>query len=105
MIDINTSAILLGFAVGLPMSVLFFLGLNWGMRRALASEHPGRLLMLSFFCRLVLLLGVAFTLTSLTNTLWSLGGYMLAFFLVRVLAVISARLNRSTTISVKQEGV
>lgn len=105
MININTSAILLGFTVGLPMSVLFFLGLNWGMRRALASEHPGRLLMLSFFGRLVLLLGVAFGLTSLTSTLWSLGGYMLAFSLVRVFAVFSARLNRRTAISAKQEGV
>ncbi|NLJ12087.1 MAG: ATP synthase subunit AtpR [Gammaproteobacteria bacterium] len=104
MIEINTSAILLGFAVGLPVSALFFWGLHVGMRLALASEHPGRLLMLSFFCRLVVLLGIGFALTALAQTLWALGGYMLAFVLMRVAAVLRAQAKVRGTV-IKQEGV
>ncbi|WP_205342366.1 ATP synthase subunit I [Denitrificimonas caeni] len=104
MIEVNSSAIVLGFAVGLPLSVLFFWGLNWGMRLALASEHPGRLLLLSFLCRLVLLLTVGFGLSTLTATLWSLAGYMLAFLLVRVVTVMRAQVPRNATLP-KQEGV
>lgn len=104
MIEINTNAILLGLAVGLPMSILFFWGLNWGMRLALASSSPGSLLMLSFFLRLVVLLAVGFALTKLTNTLWSLAGYMLAFLLVRIVAVVRARISPAPDV-IKQEGV
>lgn len=104
MIDINTSAILLGFAVGLPMAGLFFWGLNWGMRMALASPHPGRLLMLSFFSRLIVLLGIGFALIKLTNTLWSLASYMLAFLLVRVVAIMRAQLKHKTVI-IEQESL
>ncbi|ABI60239.1 hypothetical protein Neut_2016 [Nitrosomonas eutropha C91] len=96
-IDIDGSAILLGFVVGLPVSALFFMGLNWGIRLALASAYPGRLLMLSFFCRLVVLLAVGFGLIALIQTLWSLAGYMLAFVLMRVLAVVRAQLTHSVT--------
>ncbi len=104
MIEINTNALLLGLAVGLPMSVLFFWGLSWGMRMALASSQPGGLLMLSFFVRLVVLLAVGFALIKLTNTLWSLAGYMLAFFLVRIMAVVRAKISPAANV-VKQEGV
>lgn len=104
MIDINSSAILLGFALGLPMALLFFWGLNWGMHLALNSTHPGSLLMLSFFLRLVVLLAVGFGLTKITATLWSLAGYMLAFLLVRILAVMRAQVQRKSVLS-KEEGV
>ncbi len=104
MIDINTSAILLGLAVGLPMGVLFFWGLNWGMRKALASNNPGSLLMLSFFVRLVILLSVGLALTRFTESLWALAGYMLAFLLVRIVAVVRARITPATA-AAKQEGV
>lgn len=103
MIEINTTAILLGFAVGLPISVLFFWGLHWGMRVALVSTHPGRLLMLSFFIRLCILLGVGFLLVRLANTLWALAGYMLAFLLVRVLAVLRAKISQAADTR-QQEG-
>lgn len=86
--NIDTGALWLGLVVGLPMSALFFWGLNWGMRLALNSTHPGRLLMLSFFCRMVLLLAVALLLSRFTGSLLTLAGYMLAFLLVRVLVVI-----------------
>ena len=104
MIDINISAIVTGVAVGLPMGVLFFWGLNWGMRKALASSSPGSLLMLSFFVRMALLLGVGLALTRLTESLWALAGYMLAFLLVRILAVLRAKINPATHLA-KQEGV
>lgn len=104
MIEINTTAILLGAAIGLPISVLFFYGLNWGMRLALASSSPGGLLLLSFFVRMTLLLAVAFVLIRFTNSLWSLAGYMLAFLLVRIVAVLRAKINPATHLT-KQEGV
>lgn len=106
MLDINTNAILLGFAVGLPMAIVFFWGLNFGMRLALASQNPGSLLMLSFFIRMLTLLAVGFATVKLTDTLWSLGGYMLAFLLVRVVAVIRAQLQeKAATTHTKQEGI
>lgn len=104
MIDVNSSAILLGVAVGLPVSALFFWGLNWGMRLALASEHPGRLLMLSFFCRMVILLGVGFALTAFSETLWTLAGYMLAFLLLRIVVVLRTKLALAANLS-EQKGV
>ncbi|QEY59195.1 ATP synthase subunit AtpR [Pseudomonas sp. C27(2019)] len=103
MLDIDTNATLLGFAVGLPMAVVFFLGLNFGMRLALASQSPGFLLMLSFFIRLAVLLAVGFAIVNLTDTLWSLAGYMLAFLLVRIVAVMRAQLQQKV-VNTKQEG-
>ncbi|NLZ80094.1 MAG: ATP synthase subunit AtpR [Gammaproteobacteria bacterium] len=104
MIEIQGTAIVLGLAVGLPMAVLFFWGLNWGMRLALASSQPGGILMLSFFVRLVILLGVGLALTRLTDTLWALAGYMLAFLAVRVIAVVRARI-KPTAATVQQENL
>lgn len=60
--------------------------------------------MLSFFLRLVVLLAVGFGLTKITATLWSLAGYMLAFLLVRILAVMRAQVQRKSVLS-KEEGV
>ena len=90
-ITINSHALWLGVALGLPMSALFFLGLNWGMRLALASAHPGRLLMLSFFCRMVLLLAVGLLLSRFTDSMWALAGYMLAFLCVRIVVVLVSK--------------
>lgn len=105
MLDVNSSALLLGFAVGLPVSALFFWGLNWAMGLALVSEHPTRLLMLSFFCRMVILLGIGFGLTALSETLWSLAGYMLAFVLLRVLVVLRTKLALASHLSEQKEGI
>lgn len=104
MFEIDASALGLGFIVGLPMALLFFWGLNWGMRVALASEHPGRVLLLSFFCRLVMLLGVGLALTKVLQSLWPLAGYMAAFLVVRIVAVMRAQLNRKALLA-QQEGV
>lgn len=103
MLEINTYAILLGFAVGLPMALLFFWGLSWGMRQALASQNPGSLLMISFFIRMLALLTVGFAVIKLSGSLWPLAGYMLAFLLVRVVAVMRAQRQQQAVIST-QEG-
>ncbi len=104
MIDINFSAIVIGVAAGLPMAVLFFWGLNWGMRQALASNNPAGVLMLSFMLRMLALLGVGLALTRLSGTLWALAGYMLAFLGVRIVAVVRAKISPEPHLG-KQEGV
>lgn len=73
------------------MSALFFWGLNLGMRLALASSSPGRLLMLSFFCRMAVLLAVGLVLSRFIGSMWALVGYMLAFLLIRVLVVVVSK--------------
>ncbi len=91
---IDWDALLLGFSVGVPVSVLFFAGLAWGMRLALRSARPGALLVLSFAGRITLLLAVGFRVTAAGVNAWPLAGYALAFLLVRLAVVIWARATR-----------
>lgn len=100
---VDWGAMLLGFSFGVPVSVLFFAGLAWGMRVALRSTRPGTWLLLSFICRLALLLAVGFWLTASGANAWPLAGYALAFFLVRLVALLWARTARIAAIT-KQEG-
>lgn len=93
MIAIDWLALLLGFLLGLAVSSVFFIGLAWGMRVALASNSPNSKLFLSFILRLGLLLGIGFLLASLTATLWPVVGYALAYFVVRFIALRRARLE------------
>ncbi|HUH37799.1 MAG TPA: ATP synthase subunit I [Spongiibacteraceae bacterium] len=89
---VDQDAILLGFLVGVPISAVFFAGLAWGMQLALRSARPGGLLLLSAACRIAMLLGVGFWLTTAESAGWALLGYGLAFFLVRLIAILRARL-------------
>ncbi len=91
MIEFDARALLLGLALGLPASALYFAGLAWGMRRALRSRAPGALLLLSFLVRAGLLLGLVLWALRLAPSLWLLAGYLAAFVLVRQLAVWRAR--------------
>ena len=91
-VQMDWSALLLGLAAGVPVSVLFFVGLAWGMRLALRSRQPGRLLLLSAACRIAVLLAIGFWITTSSPNAWPLAGYALAFFLVRLAAVFRARL-------------
>lgn len=100
---VDWGAMLLGFSFGVPVSVLFFVGLAWGMRLALRSTRPGAWLLLSFMCRIAVLLTVGFWLTATGDNAWPLAGYALAFFLVRLVAVLWARTARIPAIT-KQEG-
>ena len=93
MIAVDWVALLLGLLLGLAVSSLFFIGLAWGMRLALASSSPNSKLFLSFVLRLSLLLGVGFLLASVTTNLWPLLGYALAYFIVRFIALRRARLE------------
>ena len=69
---IDWDALLLGFSFGVPVSMLFFTGLAWGMRRAV-------------------LLAVGFRVTAAGDNAWPLVGYALAFLLVRLAVVIWVR--------------
>ena len=85
----------LGLAVGVPVSGLFFAGLAWGMARALKSDRPEGLLLLSAVLRLTMLLGAGAWLAANTATAWPMLGYALAFFIVRTAAVTWARAGKN----------
>lgn len=105
MIEAGHAAMLLGLAAGLPASALFFAGLAWGVRRALCSRWPAAVLLLSFGCRAALLLGLALWLGRRSaQPLWTLGGYVLAFLLVRTLALRRARAGAPGTQARKEAG-
>ena len=89
--EINAPAAMLGFFAGLVASGLFFAGLAWGMRRALRMRHPAAVLLLSFLLRAALLLGVGWWLARGASPVVSLLAYMLAFFVVRAVALRRAR--------------
>lgn len=103
MITVDWQAVLLGFSVGLPLSALFFIGLAWGMRRALGSDRPGLWLMASSFCRIAVLLGLGVLVTAYAGSNWAIAGYTLAFFLARIVAVLWARVGKAHT-TATQEG-
>jgi len=100
---VDWSAVLLGLAVGVAVSSLFFVGLAWGMKRALRSRQPEALLLLSATVRIAMLLGVGFWLATSSATAWPMAGFALAFLLVRTVALRWAR-NRETTPLAEQEG-
>ena len=91
MIEVDARAVLLGLALGVPASALYFSGLAWGLRRALAARWPAPVLLLSFGVRTALLLGLALWLARQAQPLWALGAYALAFVLVRTLVLRRAR--------------
>ena len=92
---IDWGAVLLGFSIGVPVSLVFFAGLAWGTRRTLRSTRPGVLLIFSSACRIAMLLAVSFWVTTSGANAWPLAGYALAFFLVRLAAVLWANASRA----------
>jgi len=80
-----------GFGLGLPACALYFAGLALGMRRALRARHPALVLLASFALRVTLLLALGAWLGARTHALGSLAGLLLAFLLVRTLALRRAR--------------
>jgi F1F0 ATPase subunit 2 len=100
---VDWEAVLRGFLLGLPVSVLFFAGLAWGMRLTLRSTRPGSVLLLSGLCRIAVLLGLGFWVTASADNAWPLAGYALAFFLARLVALRWARAARIPPIA-EQEG-
>lgn len=91
MIAIDWVAAALGFACGAGMSLLFFAGLAFGMRLALRTDTPIRILSLSAGLRIAALLGLGWLVVAFGG-LWAFVGYGLAFFLVRTVFTSLARL-------------
>lgn len=87
----DVHALLLGLGAGLLASLVFFFGLAWGIRQALAARRPALVLVSSFVCRSALLVGLAVVVARLAQPLWALAGYALAFMVVRALALRLAR--------------
>jgi F1F0 ATPase subunit 2 len=90
MMAFDLSAALLGFASGVVISTLFFVGLGLGMRLALRSAKPAALLMMSAVIRIAALLGFGWVVVGQGGP-WALMGYAAAFLLVRLIAMTIAR--------------
>lgn len=91
MITVDWYAVLWGFGFGAPAGALFFAGLAWSIRRAMTSAHSGLVLSLSSLCRIGALLTIGYWVMLTGKSAWSLAGFMLAFFLARLLAVLWMR--------------
>lgn len=102
--DVDARAALLGLGVGLLASGLFFAGLGWSLRWALRSRRPVLVLLPGFLLRAALLLATAWWLAQVSNPLWSLPAYMLAFFLVRGVALRRARRGGLAVPATGQDG-
>lgn len=85
MIEINP--LLIAFGIGLSVSVVFFLGLALGIRKALSSASPVLWLFGSFVLRSVWVVLAAYWLIQWLHPLSALVGFTLAFMLVRLLSV------------------
>lgn len=103
MMAIDWEAMVFGFAIGMLVSVSFFAGLAWGMRRALHSTRPVAILLFSSVCRIVALLAVGFWVTAASGNAWPLAGYALAFFLVRLIAILKARAGQISVIPEQED--
>lgn len=100
MIDLNLQSLLLGALAGIPVSLLFFMGLDWGMNRALSAERTGLWLVVSFLLRSALLLSILLFLLRFGQPLGILLGFTLIFMLIRILVTRRAK-RMPTTQGVK----
>lgn len=85
---------LMGFGVGVTVSVLYFAGLAVTVRFALRSSRPTAVLLPSAVVRIVLLLAAGWLVTDRATLMWAFLGFGVAFFLVRSLATVLARIPR-----------
>lgn len=95
MIPFDWTHLLIGSAVGAGISALYFAGLAYGMRIALRTMNPVRILSVSAAIRMVMLLGAGWLVTSLGGP-WAFIGYGGAFFAARFIATTFARTGAST---------
>jgi hypothetical protein len=91
-IPFEISSTLLGLAIGVVTSAVFFAGLAFGMHYALRSPTPLLLLTLSSFARIGLLLAVGWAVASYSG-IWAFGGYGMAFVLARLIATTVAKIG------------
>lgn len=86
MIAIDSAALVLGLCVGALLSGLFFASLAFSVRVALRSSRPAAVLLLSSVCRISVLLTAGYYLVVTRGSTWCLVGFVVAFFVVRLLA-------------------
>jgi len=91
MIIVDWAAVFVGVALGVVVGALFFMGLAAGMRLALRSATPVKVLGLSAGLRIMALLGSGWLVLTYGGA-WAASGFVLAFFLVRVVATTLVRI-------------
>jgi len=99
MIYVDWFGILLGLCVGTVMGVLFFAGLAFGMRFAMRTQCPIRLLALSAGLRITGLLVTGWFIV-VQGGLWTALGYGVAFFGARIIVTTLARVEGRVEVSV-----
>jgi len=92
MTAIDWTGFILGVGAGAGISALYFAGLAYGMRIALRSASPVRLLSLSAALRIAGLLAVGWGVVALAGP-WAFAGYGAAFFVLRFIVTTAARLK------------
>lgn len=90
MIAVDWNAVLLGVAIGTVMSAVYFAGLGYGMRLALRTASPVRILAFSAAIRIAALLAVGWIAVEIGGA-WAFAGYGISFFVVRSFATTVAR--------------
>jgi F1F0 ATPase subunit 2 len=90
MINVDWSLILSGLVAGTIMGTVFFTGLALGMRRALRTEHPIRILTLSAALRIAALVAVGWLVIAWGGP-WAGLGCAIAFFATRFVATALVR--------------
>lgn len=91
---IDWHALFTGFGTGVSVSILYFVGLALSIRLALRLVRPVTVLLPSAALRIGLLLSAGWLVTEGGTLGWAFTGYALAFFLVRFIATLMARLPR-----------
>ena len=92
MIPFEWTQIMIGICAGTAISALYFAGLAYGMRIALRTTSPIRILSISATLRMVMLLGAGWVVTTQSGP-WAFVGYGAAFFVVRFIATTVARIG------------
>ena len=92
MIAFDWTHSVIGLAVGTGIATLYFAGLAYGMRLALRTGAPLRVLSISAAARMAILLGMGWVVT-LQYGPWAFVGYGAAFFVVRFIATTVARVG------------
>ncbi len=89
---IDWQGVLWGFGAGLVVSFVYFAGLAASVRFALGASRPVAVLLPSAAVRIALLLSVGWLVTAGATEVWAFVGYGAAFFVVRYLATLLARI-------------
>ena len=89
MIAFDWGAFGLGAGAGLFAGALFFAGLALGIRLAVRAARPAAVLLLSAALRIAAVLGLGWLVATQSGT--ALGGFALAFVMVRFVALALAR--------------